>query len=111
MIELKDFVNVDKENNILYFDKDDDFYEFCVVPMLVVKEYVNNNGEKAYYTDFDFTNDYTTALEKGTKFIIRDPKSQIVKHNNTVSYRTISKPVQNLEPWYNETLYNKMKNK
>jgi hypothetical protein len=109
MIELKDFVNTDNDNNILYFDTDDDFYEFSVVPMLVVREYVNNKGEKSAYTDFDFTNDYKNAIDKGTKFIIRDPKSLIVKHNNTVSYRTISKPVQNLEPWYYENLYKKQK--
>ena len=34
-------------------------------------------------------------------FIIKDENSQIYKHG-AVSYRTITKEISNLEPWYDE---------
>lgn len=85
-----------KNPNTLYFTSDNDFYRFCVVPVIVTREYVDTvTGKPAYYMDFDFSNQYRDAVEKGMKFCIKDEDSQIYKHG-CVSYRTITKPVDNL---------------
>ena len=98
------------KGDVIYFDNDKEFYEFCIVPQLVSVDYTNPSGQVCQYCDFNFTNDYQEALNTNKKFVMRDKKSSIIKRNNTVSYRTISKRVNNLYPWYYEKIYNK-KNK
>lgn len=83
------------DNDTMYFDCDDDFYRFCVCPKAVIHDVTNADGVVCSYFDFDYTDAYKTAINNGTRFIIRDPDSQIFKHK-CVSYRTISKPVKNL---------------
>ena len=81
--------------NIIYFDNDDEFYEFCVVPKLVPVQYVNGDGQIAYYTDFNLSDAYHDAVKAGKKFMIKNEDSSIFKHK-CVSYRTLSKPIENL---------------
>ena len=83
----------------LFFNSDDEFYKFCVVPEIIPVEYVNQDGEIKYYMDFNLSNAYNDAVKQGKKFIIKDPNSQIFKHQ-AVSYRTITKPIQNLEEYF-----------
>ena len=86
--------------NIMYFDSDDDFYQFCVVPLVVICDRVNKRtGDTIHYMDFDLSHQYHKAVEDGVTFIIKDEDSQICKHG-CVSYRTISKTIDNLEPYY-----------
>lgn len=88
--------------NKMFFSSDDEFYKFCVVPVLVTRQSVNGlTGEPVQYFDFDFTHEYLTAVSNGVKFIIKDEDSQIYKHG-AVSYRTITKPVQNLKQYFNK---------
>lgn len=82
----------------MYFDTDDDFYNFCVEPSIVQKERTLKNGESLKSFDFNFTWDYNDAINNNVMFIIKDPNSQIYK-NQAVSYRTITKPVSNLEEY------------
>jgi len=86
-------------NNIIYFDSDDDFYNFCVVPELVPREYTLADGRVVYFSDFDFTKCYKDALSQGKRFIIKDEDSSIFKHG-AVSYRTITKNVDNLDQYF-----------
>lgn len=88
------------KSNIIYFNNDDDFYRFCVVPQLFPVECVDDNGNVSYYTDFDFTYEYKKALEDNMFFMIKDENSNIFK-NQCVSYRTITKPVSNLKQYFN----------
>lgn len=82
--------------NKMYFKNDDEFYNFCVIPSLVVKDSnVEIDGRTLCYTDFEFTKEYLDAVNKKTMFFINDPNSSIVK-NQCVSYRTITKPVANI---------------
>lgn len=83
------------KDNIMYFDCDDDFYKFCVCPKVVIHDVTNSDGSITSYFDFDYTDAYKDAIQNKKQFVIRDPKSQILKHK-CVSYRTISKPVVNL---------------
>lgn len=80
----------------MVFKNDDDFYRFCVVPVLVVRTSTDNTtGEPFQYTDFDFTQEYNDAVARGVKFVIKDDNSEIYKRG-CVSYRTITKPVSNI---------------
>ena len=44
---------------------------------------------------------YNDAINIGKHFMIEDENSQICKHG-CVSYRTISKPIKNLETYFND---------
>lgn len=110
MLKLNENCKIEEGfSDIMCFDTDDDFYTFCVNPVLVVKEYTNKNGEIDQYSDFDFTNDYNDAINRNIAFVIRDKNSQILKHKGIVSYRTVSKQTQNLLPYWYEKIYNKNK--
>ena len=76
--------------NKLYFNTDDDFYRFCVVPELVICQ-----CPAGRYTDVNFSYVYLDAVNANKIFGIRQKDSQICKHN-AVSYRTITKPIKNV---------------
>lgn len=107
MLKINESVGLNEYTDVMYFNTDDDFYAFCVEPVLVVKEYINNSGQVDQCTDFNFTNAYEEAVKNNIAFVIRDKKSQILKHNGVVSYRTISKQSQNLKPWFYEKIFTK----
>lgn len=89
------------KDNIIYFDSDDEFYQYSVVPELIPVHYVDNLGADKYYTTFEFTPQYQNDVNNGMTFIIKDEDSNIFKHG-AVSYRTITKDVQNLEQWFGD---------
>ena len=84
-------------DNVIYFDTDDDFYNYAVKPNFVVNQ--NPNGGMFY--DMDMTDEYKLAVENGKLFCIKDENSAIYKHG-CVSCRTLSKQVQNLEPYFTD---------
>ena len=92
-------MRIDKGNNIIYFDNDEEFYDFCVSPDLVVK----TSAKGTLYYDMDFTEWYKTHVDEATKMVILDDKSTILRRGGVVSYRTSSKkinayPVNPIEP-------------
>jgi len=89
------------KNNILFFDTDDDFYNFCVDPCIVPVKDTLPDGTENYYTTFNFTNDYNDAVAQGKTFIIKNENSQIFKRG-CVSCGFHTKKVKNLEPYYPE---------
>lgn len=105
MSNINDIEEIQVKPKVLYFDTDDDFYKFCVEPKLIVKTCKNYNGDDVCCTTFDFTPAYNDELSNNTIFVMRDKNSQIIKHDNVVSYRTISKKVKNLMPWYYEKIF------
>ena len=89
------------KDNIIYFDSDNEFYKYSVVPELVPVQYIDSEGNEKYYSDFNFTSQYNNDVNNGMRFVIKDEDSQIYKHG-CVSYRTISKDIQNLDPWFDD---------
>ena len=81
----------DNKRNIIYFDNDDDFFNFAVIPALVIRD-----GKHGKYTDFDFSKDYLEKINNGTRFVIEDVNSRIMK-NGHINFRTITKNVENIE--------------
>jgi hypothetical protein len=73
-------MNIDEEKNILYFDNDDEFYEYCVNLDMVAKV----RGRCASYS-WDFTEWYYSHVDEETKIVILDDKSTILRRNGVVS--------------------------
>ena len=88
-----------EDDNIMHFKNDDDFYEFCVNPSIIINECNCSSPEKIYYQSFDFTKEYQDAVNAGKQFMIHDEDSKIYKRG-AVSYKTMTKNVQNLVPYY-----------
>lgn len=86
-------------SNIMYFNNDEDFYNFCVVPEVKISQETDANGNIYNVFTFDFSDIYNSCIKDGKKFIIKDENSRIFK-NKCVSYRTITRPVENLEPYF-----------
>jgi len=85
----------------IYFNNDDEFYAYSVIPKIFDVKYIGEDGVERYHTDFNFTPHYLNEVKNGTIFVIKDEDSNICKHGG-VSYRTIFKEVPNLEPWFEE---------
>lgn len=91
-----------KDNkNIMYFDSDQDFYDFCVVPSLRPDMRMVDGVMIPKYFTFDLSYRYNDALQNGVYFCIKDPNSQIYKHG-AVSYRTITKKIDNLLQYFGD---------
>ena len=82
-------MRIDKENNIIYFDDDQEFYDLCVNPEPVIK--AGKSGVK--YFDMDFTDWYKSHVDEAAKIVILDDKSTILRRGGVVSYRTCSKKI------------------
>lgn len=86
---------------VMYFNNDDEFYKFCVLPVIITPEYTKADGTIGHYADWDFTDAYKNAIRDGVHFVIKDENSQIYKHGE-LTYRVNTKPVQNLDPYYED---------
>ena len=82
-----EFGKNDNDSKYIYFDSDDDFYKFCVVPEIKAKPFTLDNGETFYTMDFDLSNDYNMAIQNGNIF---------VKKINDKHHRPDKQPVQNI---------------
>lgn len=82
-------MRIDKENNIIYFDNDEEFYDFCVNPEPIIK--TSSRGLK--YFDIDFAEWYKNHVDEATKIVILDDDSTILRRGGVVSYRTCSKKI------------------
>lgn len=82
-------MRTDKENNIIYFDNDEEFYDLCVNPEPVIK--TGKSGVK--YFDMDFTYWYKSLVDEATKIVILDDKSTILCRGGVVTYRTCNKKI------------------
>ena len=87
--------------DIIFFDSDDEFYNFCVVPVLFTVNKRNKNGEDTLCTDFNLSPMYHDYVKQGKKFCIKNEDSQIYKRG-CVSYRCVNKPIQNLTQYFGE---------
>ena len=83
-------MRIDKENNIIYFDNDEEFYDLCVSPELVFK---TSSKTGVTYFDMDFAEWYKNDVDEATKIVILDDKSTILRRGGVVTYRTCSKKI------------------
>ena len=88
------------KDKIIYFENDDEFFDYAVIPQLIGIKYLDDNGNEKYYYDFELSSQYNNAVNNDYIFIIKDENSKIYKRRY-VTYHTISKEIKNLEPWFN----------
>ena len=83
-------MRIDEENNIIYFDNDEEFYDFCVSPEPVIK---TSSKTGITYFDMDFTDWYKSHVDEDTKIVILDRHSDILHHGGVVTSHTCSKKI------------------
>ena len=83
-------MRIDEENNIIYFDNDEEFYDFCVSPEPVIK---TSSKTGITYFDMDFTDWYKSHVDEDTKIVILDRHSDILYHGGVVTSHTCSKKI------------------
>lgn len=81
---------MEKQGNKYFFNNDDEFYIWAVVPELKILK-----GKVCLYTDFDFTDECQKAIDDGIEFVICD-KNSIIGKDGYISYRTITKHLDNI---------------
>lgn len=83
-------MRIDKENNIIYFDNDEEFYDLCVSPEFVFK---TSSKTGVICFDMDFTDWYKSHIDEAAKMVILDDDSTIFRKGDVVSYCTYSKKI------------------
>lgn len=74
------------KSNILFFENDDEFADFCIAPYAIVK--ISEKGNPYY--EGEFSEIYLKAIEEGKKFVIKDEDSKVYKRSS-VSARVFAK--------------------
>ena len=95
--------------NVMYFDSDEEFTDFCVAPFAVIKRSEKGN----LYYEGEYSDEYKKCLEEGKTFIIKDENSQVYKRKcvtkrvpiegvNTRKDVAIQLDVKGLEQYFGE---------
>jgi hypothetical protein len=85
------------KQTIMYFDTDEDFQNFCVLPYTTLEK-SPITGEP--YEQWHFTKEYLDAVAAGTRFKIKNEDSIIYKRGQVVGPGGIGIRVQNLDHWF-----------
>lgn len=88
-----------KNEKIMYFDNDDDLAIFCINPELKVYTTKTTLGDVITLADYDFTPQYYKALDDGIMFCVKDKNSRLNK-NGLLAYKTCTKKINNIVPYY-----------
>lgn len=96
-----------EENNIIFFESDEEFADFCIAPYAVVKRSADGTlSVEGQYSDM-----YKKYIEEGKTFVIKDEDSRVYKHQcvskrvpvqSTGRSATVQLPVQNLEEYFED---------
>lgn len=101
-----------EENNIIFFESDEEFADFCIAPYAVVKR----SADGKPFVEGQYSDMYKKYIEEGKTFIIKDEDSKVYKHQ-CVSKRVpvkvddfptynrltlVQLPVQNLEKYFED---------
>ena len=104
-------------DDIMFFESDEEFTDFCVAPYAEIKKSENGN----LYVAGDYSDEYKRCIEQGKRFMIKDEDSQVYKrqsvckrvpiYNNGVRVTTheddpVQLTVENLEE-FDEWLWKK----
>lgn len=96
-----------KEENLIFFDSDEDFVSFAILPYAKI-----DNDGKPYA---DYTDEYKEAVAEGKEFVImKGSFDSFVNRNNVVTTRVLlprelgsphkdmlaQLPVENIATWY-----------
>lgn len=87
-----------QEGNIIYFDNDQHFTDYCLKPERVIIPKKPEDKVPEYimgYYDYEYTDEYLDAVKQGMQFVIEDKTSRIM-HRGYVTKDIVSKKVSNL---------------
>lgn len=99
----------DTPEDIIYFNSDDEFTDFCLLPFAVFTK----NSLGLYYYTGAYSEAYLKAIEEGMRFVIKDKDSVVFKRkfvtkrlpvkldngNFSESTALVQMPVQNLDEY------------
>ena len=97
-----------EEKNIIYFDSDEEFTDFCLAPYGVIV--YGKDGSSPTWKG-EYTEQYKNAIQKGMTFVIKDEDSVVFKHQcvakvvpiqGTGRSAGVKLPVQNLEQYFED---------
>ena len=104
---INNLINMTEEKNIVFFESDDEFTDFCIAPYAVVKRSADGTlSVEGQYSDM-----YKKYIEEGKTFVIKDEDSRVYKHQcvskrvpvqSTGRSATVQLPVQNLEQYFED---------
>ena len=95
------------KKNIIYFDSDMEFEDFCIAPYAVVKRSANGT----LFVEGQYSDMYKKYIEEGKTFVIKDEDSRVYKHQcvskrvsvqGTGRCATVQLPVQNVEEYFED---------
>ena len=66
---------MEERDNMLFFESDEDFEDFCIAPYAVIK--MKEDGRPVIC--FDYSDLYKQCLEEGKSFVIKDVNSKVFK--------------------------------
>ena len=99
---------METRGNIIYFDSDNEFADFCLARYGVVV--YPENGSSPYWTGV-YSDAYKNAISEGKKFVIKDEDSVVYKHE-CVTKRVpiqgigrdalVQMDIQNLEQYFED---------
>ena len=84
---------MEEQHNLIIFENDDEFFDWCVNPNLVFKK---SESGVTYFT-WEFTSEYLNALNEGRIFTIKD--SDCICKRQAISFHTVTKEVENLKEY------------
>ena len=77
-------MRIDQENNIIYFDNDEEFYDFCVETYSINRRVRDHRVRKA---GWDFSDWYQSNVNEDTRIVILDSNSTILRRGGMVTGR------------------------
>ena len=92
---------VDDTDNIMYFDNDEAFADFCIKPALVIFTSKCSDDIDRMFADYEFTDAYKNAVNCGKRFCVRDLCSHVNK-DGYLSYKAATKKIDNVEKYYGD---------
>ena len=104
---INNLINMTEEKNIVFFESDDEFTDFCIAPYAVVKR----SSDGTLSVEGQYSDMYKKYIEEGKTFVIKDEDSRVYKHQcvskrvsvqGTGRCATVQLPVQNLEEYFED---------
>lgn len=97
-------------DNIIYFESDEDFEDFCVAPYATIKQ----SEKGTSYCAGDYSDIYKECVKEGKLFVIKDRNSKVCKRQAVTKRVPLNDPnsparretvlvqlkVQNMKQWY-----------
>ena len=77
-------MRIDQTNNIIYFDNDDEFYDFCVENYSINRRI---RDQRVRRVGWNFSDWYQSNVNEDTKIVILDDKSTILRRRGLVAGR------------------------